>query len=341
MKYLEAETTRTPSPTAEFYRPQRFGFTEVEPDRHWQKEIGGQRVDFLALDWYDHDLLPGMVQLQKEVWGMDPVDVVPLNTLAIARKTGGGVIGAYSPEGELIGGALWFGSNTPLAVSHMVGVVKERRYSGGLGHNLKLLQAFMVAQDSYQGMFWTYDPLRGANARLNIEKLGAVVWVFKINVYGSTLRSAEYGTADTEMPTDRFVALWDLSDPTVQQRVSAYYHHTYLPLHPSDCDDLPLVVARRIGDTGYRFEVEYPEEAYQLRVAIPPDIDAVNKKPQLKRDWLFGTRAIFTRLLTTHHGRGEITNGGYVVTGFATGKVGPDQDRESYYVSSHRSLFDG
>src|SRR5262245_34836094 len=80
-------------------------------------------------------------ELQKEVWGMNDRDIVPLTQLIAAREVGGILIGAFDGK-SLIGfvyGFPGFESGHPVIHSHMAAV--KRAYRGQqLGYRLKLAQ---------------------------------------------------------------------------------------------------------------------------------------------------------------------------------------------------------
>ena len=48
------------------------------------------------------DELKACVDLQKEVWNFDDVDIVPLRLFVVSQKIGGQVIGAFS-DNQLVG----------------------------------------------------------------------------------------------------------------------------------------------------------------------------------------------------------------------------------------------
>jgi predicted GNAT superfamily acetyltransferase len=202
--------------------PERFGL-----QRHrdgWRKTFAGiGDVVFAPLGWqhaqcasYDLlevdgardplDALRFLVRLQARVWGMPPEELVPVNILAILPDTGGSVIVAYREDlGFNADGWLGFviaaGGRSGTLVSHMLGVREEQRGTRDLGWHLKLLQGYEALRAGHRSAVWTFDPMRGANARLNLEKLGATVRELTLDKYG-VLRSDLYGN----VPSDRFTA---------------------------------------------------------------------------------------------------------------------------------------
>jgi len=157
------------------------------------------------------------VELQKEVWGFDDIDLVPLRIFSLAPKIGGQAVGAW--DGEMLAG---FALSIPgmrnrhaYLHSHMLAVKAEYRNSG-LGRRLKLFQREDAIARGCELIEWTFDPLEIKNAYLNLERLGAVVRRYNINQYGIS-SSPLWGC----LPTDRLVAEWWLKSKRVESLLSA------------------------------------------------------------------------------------------------------------------------
>ena len=156
--------------------------------------------------------LEACVQLQKEVWGFNDIDIVPARVFLVASKIGGQVIGAFRGD-ELIGYALSIPGNRNGRVylhSHML-AVKESCRNLGLGRKLKLAQRDDALEKGIGLIEWTFDPLEIKNAYLNIVKLGAIARRYNINQYGSFSSPLQGG-----LPTDRLVAEWWLRSDRVE-----------------------------------------------------------------------------------------------------------------------------
>src|SRR5215212_9459126 len=99
--------------------------------------------------------------LQKEVWGIPDLDVVPLTHLVAAKEAGGVLIGAFDRE-ELVGFVYGFPSfeQGQLAHhSHMLAVKPDYR-NLDLGRKLKLAQREHVMAQGIELISWTFDPLQ-------------------------------------------------------------------------------------------------------------------------------------------------------------------------------------
>lgn len=153
------------------------------------------------------------VGLQKEIWGFEDLELLPLRLFVVANKVGGLSWGAFD-GGRMIGfciaiPGLKVGGRTYWH-SHMMGVVGEHRNSG-VGRALKLRQRQDAIARGIQLVEWTFDPLEIKNAYFNIERLGAVVRRYVLNQYGTTTSHLHGG-----LPTDRCVAEWWISSGRVK-----------------------------------------------------------------------------------------------------------------------------
>jgi predicted GNAT superfamily acetyltransferase len=157
------------------------------------------------------DELRACVELQKEVWNFDDVDIVPLRLFVVSQKIGGQVIGAFSGD-QLVGFAFSVpGSRNGHSYlhSHML-AVRETFRNYGLGRRLKLAQRDDAIAHGFELLEWTFDPLEIKNAYLNLVKLGAITRRYSVNHYGLSSSPLQGG-----LPTDRLVAEWWLKSKRV------------------------------------------------------------------------------------------------------------------------------
>src|SRR5208337_2468443 len=104
-------------------------------------------------------------ELQKEVWGFENRDLIPLVQLVAANQAGGMVIGAFDGD-TLVGFAYGFlgcvaGS---LALHSEMLAVKPGYRNLGIGYKLKLAQRERaLAQGIIRRITWTFDPLQSLN----------------------------------------------------------------------------------------------------------------------------------------------------------------------------------
>ncbi len=161
----------------------------------------------------DHADLTEAVRLQKEIWGFEEIELLPVRLFVVATKIGGQVLGAYE-GGRMIGFCLCIPGLKPGGVcylhSHMMGVVADYR-NRGVGRLLKLRQRLDALAREIHLIEWTFDPLEIKNAFFNIERLGIVVRRYVLNQYGTTSSHLHGG-----LPTDRCVAEWYIGSPRVE-----------------------------------------------------------------------------------------------------------------------------
>jgi predicted GNAT superfamily acetyltransferase len=151
------------------------------------------------------DEFDAVVKLQREIWGFEDVDLVPLRLFVVANKIGGQVLGAYAGSTMVAFCVCIPGLKAgakPYLHSHMMGVSHDFR-NVGLGRALKLKQREYALSTGVDLIEWTFDPLEIKNAFFNIERLGVIVRRYVHNQYGMTSSHLHGG-----LPTDRLVAEW-------------------------------------------------------------------------------------------------------------------------------------
>jgi predicted GNAT superfamily acetyltransferase len=155
-----------------------------------------------------HAELVEAVRLQKEIWGFQEIELLPVRLFVVATKVGGQVFGGFDGD-RMIGFLLAIPGIKTDGVSylhsHMMGVLAEYR-NRGIGRMLKLLQRSEALERGVTLVEWTFDPLELKNAFFNIERLGAIVRRYVLNQYGTTSSHLHGG-----LPTDRCVAEWPLA----------------------------------------------------------------------------------------------------------------------------------
>ena len=157
------------------------------------------------------------VRLQREIWGFEDIELLPLRLFVVATKVGGQAIGAFDGS-QMVGFLLAIPGTRPGGAtylhSHMMGVLAPYR-NLGVGRMLKLEQRTEALARGISLVEWTFDPLELKNAYFNIERLGAVVRRYVLNQYGTTTSHLHGG-----LPTDRCVAEWHLLSSRVRRRLA-------------------------------------------------------------------------------------------------------------------------
>jgi predicted GNAT superfamily acetyltransferase len=285
-----------------------------------------------------------IVRLQGETWGMPPEEVVPANILAVLRDGGGSVLAAYRPEVGFnadgwLGFAIALGGRNGVLVSHMLGVREDARGGGGIGWSLKALQGCLAAEAGHHAAVWTFDPMRGANARLNIEKLGATVAELTLDKYG-VLRSSLYG----DVPSDRFTAHWDLRSPRTAARLAAVAEDRLERVGLDSLATIPEATAA----TAARLAAD---RAPAVWYRIPADVDALMQAdPAAAIAWRGEMRSVLGNLLSVARAEpgpgapidpaavvARVALGDYVITRFVSG-ADETGERVNAYVLERRPL---
>lgn len=145
------------------------------------------------------------VRLQREIWGFEDVELLPLRLFVVASKIGGQVLGAFC-DGKMVSFCLCIPGLKPggkyYLHSHMLGVLPEYRNTG-VGRKMKLKQREYALASGIDLIEWTFDPLEIKNAFFNVERLGGIVRRYVHNQYGTTTSHLHSG-----LPTDRLIAEW-------------------------------------------------------------------------------------------------------------------------------------
>lgn len=154
------------------------------------REVSGMK-EFLAAE-----------ALQREVWGKgdkeDPAD------LMMVLQHEGGLVGGAFLEGALVGYVFGFPTRDPaIQHSHRLAVRPTAR-GYGIGLGLKRYQRQWCLERGVSLVRWTFDPLRHANAYLNVCRLGVEVSVYYADYYGAM------GGINAGLPSDRLLAEWHI-----------------------------------------------------------------------------------------------------------------------------------
>ena len=174
-----------------------------------------EKSDIVIRDVSGQAEIHAVEELQKEVWGISDLDVVPTTQIVAARAAGGVLLGAF--DGEILVGFVYgfpgYEHGQATHHSHMLAVKPSYR-NYNLGQKLKLAQRTRVLAQGINVMTWTFDPLQSANAHFNFNKLGVISDRYFINFYGAEAASFLHRNG-----TDRLWVTWLLSSRRVSERI--------------------------------------------------------------------------------------------------------------------------
>lgn len=267
-------------------------------------------------------------ELQRVIWGMADVDVLPGRMMHAIDFNGGVLLGAYDDD-EIIG--FVFGViGTVQGLNQRVDQVAAARlqlystimgvhpdYHGqGVGYRLKLAQREFAIRMGIRLITWTYDPLESRNAWLNIVKLGAISHRYLRDFHG------EYGGINAGLPTDRFYVEWWVTGNRAQSRVERQRGALSYD---------QMIAGRAVLVNEASFEGDHPappeefndeSERNLLLVEIPANLQAMKRDDMaLAKRWRFHTRALFEHYFANQ----------FIVTDFARRQDEEGRER-AYYV---------
>jgi len=278
-----------------------------EPRSSEEPTASGTEDPFRVRELRSAEEFEASVRLQRAVWGAGFSDCVPATLQRVAEKTGGLVAGAFRDE-RLQGLVLGLGAviaGAPSHWSHMLGVRKEAR-GHGLGMRLKLFQRDRLLERGIADAYWTFDPLVARNAHLNLNRLGAEVAEYVVDMYGDHTGSRLHGA----MATDRLIVRWRLEGKRARAAIAGAF-----PGRVERVDRGARLLSRSEGSVRARRPAPARDRIF---LEVPSDISSVlQDAPEDAAAWRVAVREAFRESLQR----------GYAVTAFVT-----TRDCRSYYV---------
>jgi predicted GNAT superfamily acetyltransferase len=246
-------------------------------------------MSFTIRDLTTYEEMLALRQLQRDIWGLEPdVGLYP-PLLVSAAKNGGLVLGAFADDtGQMIGflfGFLGREPGGPLKLcSQTMGVLKGWR-GQGIAEALKQTQRQRVLAQGLPLITWTFDPLEGPNAHLNLHKLRAISRTYWRNVYGPN-----FGALNAGLPTDRLVVEWWVNGVRLPPKLGAphFERATLLTTASPIFEVTGTGLKRRIVRTHLELDTT------PLQLEIPADIHPI-KAASLNSafDWRLKVREAF------------------------------------------------
>ena len=252
--------------------------------------------------------------LQRRAWLMaDDLEVVPMHLLVGVHKGGGLLLGAFDGD-ELAGFVFGFPGLTQEGklkhCSHMMGVLPEQQ-SVGIGWQLKLAQRQAVSAQGLDLITWTYDPLEGRNAYLNLSKLGAVCKTYVRDLYGPLADGLNAG-----LPTDRFQVDWWIKTEWVAQRLEGEPDHEG-DWRAGQANSTGRTASGLLTPGSLDLDLDLPT----IQVEVPGDYRALKSADSsLAREWRLASRALFEAYFAA----------GYVACDYCSGWI--SGERRNYYL---------
>jgi len=217
-------------------------------------------------------------QLQRDIWGVDELEVYPALALKPQTEVGAILMGAFA-EGRMVGFVFGFPGildGETIIHSDMLGIREEYR-SQNVGYLLKIAQRDAALARGVKRITWTFDPLQSRNAHFNFAKLGVIADRYYVDYYGVTSSFLH------RFGTDRLWVTWLLERERVKSRIEGR--------------SLPRLV--RVGEDLEPVEGD-PLSGPQVIIEIPGELKSHHER------WREATRRAFTSAI----------NAGYVVEEF-------------------------
>lgn len=345
--------------TLEFLKPSNFGW--IKHENGYLKRIKDTEIIASNLSWGHSQVgtrgsinsLQLFSLLQKFIFDDPTLELVPPEMLAIIESTGGKSLVVYERDkgfnarvehlanGELavvdmegcLAITVGLGSIDKTLRSHFTGVHPNRR-GQHIGWNLKVLQGYEAAKTGHEDMTWTFDPMLGNNANVNIASLGGVVQDFIIDKYGENT-SGLYHTNYS----DRFQLEWHFSTKEVQERLSQFKNETLKKTRTEDVIDVPEVnldnLERILINLPPKIKYEIPGNTQDLPSEVMNEYRAKLRMTigQLLNCVSVDTHTIHT--LKPHRLNETVTYGPYMITDFVSGFENDGRNnkkRKNYYI---------
>jgi predicted GNAT superfamily acetyltransferase len=250
-------------------------------------EMGQMSVTIRDLKNYDE--MVAVRHLQQDIWGFDDPNIglyPPL--LNTAAKNGGVVLGAFDDEtGQMVGFLFSFLGREPggpfkLCSQNMGIKTGWRRH--GIAEALKQLQRQRTIEQELPLITWTYDPLEGPNANLNLHKLRAITRTYWRDVYGSN-----FGTLNVGLPTDRLLVEWWVKGSRLDEEPDEEYEELVW--------DSPSIFESKGESTGrWIARADLSLDSEMVLLETPPDIHPLKKANiELALDWRLKVRNAFEK----------------------------------------------
>src|SRR5687768_11536260 len=260
---------------------------------------GSTRKTIVIRDIKTVDEMHEVEELQRQIWGVSDLDVVPALAMRPQVEVGAILLGAFA-DGRMVGFVFGFPgilNGETIIHSDMLGVTSEYR-SQSVGYLLKLAQRDAALAMGVKRITWTFDPLQSRNAHLNFGKLGVIADRYLINYYGDTSSFLH------RFGTDRLWVTWLLDRVRDESHV--------------DLNEIPALI--RVNENAEPVVNTDKTDEKQLLIEIPGEAN-----PEL---WRTPTRAAFTGAL----------NSGYIVNGFYVMERN-DQKIGAYFLTRDRDDY--
>ncbi len=255
-------------------------------------------------------------ELVRATWGEEAAPGLSPTLLRVLQDNGGLVLGAFADiylAGFSVGLLGWDGKT--LFLHSYLTAVRPEYQNHHLGFRLKAFQRDEVLRLGLGEIRWVFDPLQSRNAWLMVRRLGARPDRYYPHYFGQLPDAINQG-----LETDRMRAVWPLSAPRVEERMTGRG-----PDRAADAKSLDgsfAIVETETGEHGLRVPTAVAEPSGpKAHLEIPFDLALVRQhEPGSLRRWRHAVRDAFRAALDLR----------YEVEDFAV--VTTDHERRSFYL---------
>jgi len=215
--------------------------------------------------------------IQTQVWGLESIPH-PKEILIPIQHEGGLLAGAFTIEQEMVGLIFGFPTRDPACQHSQLLATLEAWRGQGIGARLKWFQRDWCLERGVRHVRWTVDPLRAANAELNIRHLGGISSTYFLDYYGA-MQGIDAGA-----PTDRLLVEWHIASKRVESRANSAPRDEGFP------DAQPANEVREGRPANPRLGLDSP----RILIRLPENFIKLSKSdPDLALAWRMQTRELF------------------------------------------------
>jgi chorismate synthase len=232
-------------------------------------------------------------QIQAKLPEFCKVGLIPSYYMQLISKRGGIVLGCFC-NNQLVGYNFAFPCISPslgvyLFADSMGFLPSYQRKH--LGYHVKHFQYRLARSKGIRYVVWTYDPLKGVNANINIRKLGGEIVRYIPDQYTTVNNNVSlYESTCINFPEDRFEVIWDLQSEKVKERMEKNDDQKWDHLHP-------ILVINPIK-IDYKTFCNLPINNPNICVEIPLDFQSMlMTEPSLALQWRLSSRKVFQYFL--------------------------------------------
>jgi len=269
-------------------------------------------MTFTIRDLKNYDEMLEVHRLQQEIWGLNnPAFGIYPPLMNTAAKNGGIVLGAFDVKTDKMVAFLFSfigrEDDGPYKLcSQVMGVLKGWRRHG-IAEALKQTQRQRAIAQGLPLITWTFDPLEGPNAHLNLHKLRGITRRYWEDVYGSN-----FGALNAGLPTDRLLVEWWVEGARLNRTES---------MEVCDAQSVCEITGEGVKRKIEKLRLDLDDD--NLCLDTPADIHPVKSADMgLALDWRLKVRAAFE----TYFGRD------YIATDFVSQIDIRSGDRRNRYL---------